>query len=135
MGREGLPIRQPDGTTLEPCRIMPSEPYTPRRVVIDDVEIIMRDLRDDEASMAYTWFRQRAESGQGYSLNELGSFSEFRKRFLHNQTVVVLEDSRSRDVIYAALLQDAAKFKRYTRPSWCLIRPLQGAKVTRLLNK
>ncbi len=115
MRREVLPLHQPDGTTSEPCRIVSSEPYTPRRVVIDDLEIIVRDLRDDEASMAYTWYRQRAESGQGYSLGEIGNFSDFRKRLLYHQTAVVLEDSVSHDIIYVALIRAEAKLKRHSR--------------------
>ena len=113
MVKKGVNVHQPDKTTLEPCHIIPSEPYTPRRVVIDDTETIVRDLRADEAHMAYTMFRQRAESGQGYNLSDFGTFSEFTKNLLHNQVAYVLEDAMSGHIIYIYIIQDAARFKRH----------------------
>ncbi len=128
---EGLPMQQPATTIMEPCHIVSGEPYTPRRVVVDDVEITVRDLRDDEAAMAYTWFRQRAESGQGFSLSELGNFSEFRKNILHNQTAFVLEDSLSHQVIYITIIQDATNYKRHGKRDANLVKTLLNPAIAR----
>ncbi len=130
---------QPDKTTLEPCHIIPSEPYTPRRVMIGDIDIIVRDMRGDEAYMAYMLFRQRAESGQGYGLRDIGTFSEFTKNLLHNQVAYVLEDSMTGDIIHINIIQDAVKFKRHRQrvanTSFTVLNPATAGSKSHLAAK
>ncbi len=107
--------------------IISGSPYTPVRLAVGDTEILVRDVKDEEVYKIYTWFWQSAKAGQGYSLSEMGDFTYFTDKLLHNSVVVVFEEANTGEIVYAFIMRNAGKFQRHhqriTNTGFLVINP------------
>ncbi len=95
--------------------IISGSPYTPVRLEVGNTDILVRDVKDEEVYKIYTWFWQSAKAGQGYSLSEMGDFTYFTDKLLHNSVVVIFEDGASGEIVYAMIMRNAGRFQRHNQ--------------------
>lgn len=94
--------------------LLSSSPLTPVRRTFDDTDVVIRDMREDEAEFVYTLFAQAARRGMGYNLGEIGDFQYFRESHLRGKLVIVAECSDRKEILCVNILQ-STRFQRHQR--------------------
>ncbi len=102
-------------------------PYLPVQRSTGITNVLLRDMRQEEAIQTYWMLLRAARAGFGYSVSEICDFEEFKKNKLKDKIAFVMADPVTDAIIYAMLIVRDNKFVRHSKEfylrGWAVVNP------------